>query len=340
MQKRTPLILAALVAVCLLAAPARAISLPAGLYRASITDRSNFFQDLTAPPDGNFETVTPPGPPPAVGDENRTVFQIDGANFGQLQLDLVGVPEIKDKSPTAPAPVPGGVLSGMLYDIVLGAGSAVPPAGPSIVAPWFLDFVPGTRYTNAGGSDGAWVDTSPSIGPATSAAGFGGLLVVYDDPVINVDFTAGGAGPGAWVEGLIAAPDPSLTFSDHFPTISDVAPWLVAVLAPLPPPIAAFYSVTTPGTVLSENLFGVANSGIAFANVIGGTAAGMIIPNVFGPMLDIRIEFEPDLVPTDGWQTASDDPVQLGIVPEPATLSLMGIGLMSLMGVCYRRMKK
>jgi len=334
MQKRILLILAVLAAACLLAAPARAISLPAGLYRASATDRSNFFKDLDG--DGSFETPEAPGPPPVIGDENRSLYQVDGANFGQLQLDLVGVPEIKDKSPTAPAPVPGGVLSGMLYDVVLGAGSAVPPGGPSIVAPWFLDFVPGTRYLSGGGSDGTWTDMAPSIGPATSAAGFGGLLVIYDDPVININFALG---PGAWVEGAIPAPDPSLTFSDHFPTISDVAPWLVAVLAPLPPPIAAFYGVVTPGTVMAENLFGVANQGIAFANVIGGTAAGLVIPNVFGPMLDIRIEFEPDLVPTDGWQTASDDPVQLGIVPEPATLSLLGMSLLGLIGVRFRRKK-
>jgi hypothetical protein len=84
-----------------------------------------------------------------------------------------------------------------------------------------------------------------------------------------------------------------------------------------------------------------ASKGLAFGNIIGGTSIGSTIwnTNAFGPGLDVRLEFEPDLVPTNGWQSASDDPVQWSVLPEPTTMGLLGMGLVGI-GLRARRRRK
>jgi hypothetical protein len=320
----------AVAVVLLVAGSAMAISFPQGDFRASIVDRSNLY---VAGVPSAFGAL------PAVGDENRSVFSVDAINFGSRITDPVGVTQIVDLNPQQSlGGYTNGLLSGVFYDIDILPGSAIPPAGPSLVAPWILFFGKGTRYTDAAtgtGTDGLWTDLVPGklTGlTATTAGGYGGLLVVYEDPALNTNFASGG-GPTAWTEGTIVAPDPSLTASDAFPTISDVAPFLVCVLAPMP----LGYGVV-PGTLSLEVITGVANSGLAFANIIGGWGAGQFDTDVFGLGMDIRLEFEPIIGsgPIDGWQTASDDPVQFSVIPEPATLSLLGLGLAGL-GLIRRR---
>jgi hypothetical protein len=70
---------------------------------------------------------------------------------------------------------------------------------------------------------------------------------------------------------------------------------------------------------------------------------------VFGPGWDIRLDFEVSVpldqsgaprLTTDNWAVRSDDPVQWSnklIIPEPATLSLLGCALIGLAG--FRRRK-
>jgi len=325
--------------VLFVAGSAWATTLPGGDYRASLVDRSNIFAETDSQHPGLDPQVY--GAVPAAGQENRSVFSIDGINVGQRSNDFYGVRMISDLNPQVPVSYSNGALSGMLYDINLLPASVIPGPvpGPGAAA-WFLELGPGGRYADAasgGGTQGTWTDTVPGIGGllATTAGGYGGLLVVYDDPALNTDFSAGGAGPAAWTEASTAAPDASLTAADDFPTISDVSPWLVAVLAPEP----AAYGYPA-GTVMHEVITGQTNSGLGFANIIGGAAASQFDTDVFGVGLDIRLEWDPIIHsgPIDGWQLSSDDPVQFSIIPEPATLTLLGLGLAGL-GL-YRKRRK
>jgi hypothetical protein len=193
------------------------------------------------------------------------------------------------------------------------------------------------------------------------------------------DLTGDSEHPGAAVMDVPGV----LTNADYFPTVSDVPgsntdeddsgtaePWLVIVLVDLfdipvhtmgtPIGPVAFpanpYGVAD-GTYLLERNFelgpggSVDFDGLAFGNIIGGTAAGMFnLGNftIYGDdgttiwRADMRIEFEGenrgDLL--DGWQIDSDDPAQFGVsIPEPATMSLLGLSLLGLAGTRLRRRK-
>ena len=317
---------------------ALATSLPASDYRASLVDRSNMFSEY----DGQHAGLDPLpwGAVPTAGEENRSVFSVDAINVGQRNVDFYGVPLINDLSPSVPVSYSNGALCGLLYDITL-INSVTGPA-PSPANTWTLDFAPGGRYADAasgGGTQGTWLDTVVGDGGllATTANGYGGILVIYDQFPINTDFSAGGLGPWAWTEGTTATGDAALPTADGFPTIADVTPWLIAVLAPEP----SVYGFTA-GTVMHEYITGMTNSGLGFANIIGGSAASLFDTDVFGAGLDIRLEWDPilGLGPVDGWQLSSDDPVQFSIIPEPATMTLLGIGIAGLGLLRKRRNRK
>jgi hypothetical protein len=166
-----------------------------------------------------------------------------------------------------------------------------------------------------------------------------------------------------------------LTNADYYPTISDVPgsntgvadsgtaePWLVAVLLDLADiPANGIYPANPFGVgqgtyLLESNYIQGANGavdfdGLGFANIIGGTAAGAfqwalgnfsIESGNTRWLADIRIEFEGEnrgqLI--DGWQIDSDDPAMFGVIPEPASMSLLGISLVAASGLFYRRKRK
>jgi hypothetical protein len=406
----------AAVALALIAGPAAAItSFPAPqAYRGSVVDRSSLFSDQDA---DSFLEPEAAGAAINIGDEQRNLFSLDAVNFGVLGP---GSPAgtLQVSSTIGSPPYTNGQLTGMLYDLQVlgfedtsdGDGDFTDESSPSVSAGQDIYFGAGGRYADVasgGGSAGSWTDAKPGVGGllASTAGGYGGLLVVYDDNARNSDFRGDGdgavlgdaaegsppgsttIGPWDWrepgdVTGAsghpgVALAGGSVTTGDYFPTISDIGasgatrpdsgtaiPWLVGVLAPLNgSPFATLNSAgtglpgdagNTPGagseTLLIENEFDPNSGGDGFAmvNIIGGAAAGEFQTDVFGPGWDVRLDFEiivpisggvPVLKP-DGWQVESDDPIQWATVPAPTTICLLGMGLLGLAGVRFRRKRR
>jgi len=391
MRKEIVLGVVAALAIAIAAAPARAVTLPGSLYEGSVEDASSLFENVgDQDNDGNtdWEPIVA-GSAVERGQEQRTVFVVDALEFQGLLVpsaEPFGTLEI-DASTNLPG-YQSKFFSGMLYDVVVNRvvftdddGDGVQDVGEALK----LEFGIGARYTNAGGVDGTWTDLYPGTGGllATTAAGYGGLLVVYaDDPVANQPALSGDGGfPGGDGDGFGGAtpldgqydwrepgdasgtsphpgpnpvPDGSLTMTDYFPSIADILGTagpgdsgsakvaLVAVLAPLNgTAVEATYGPFGGPTVLYEQiLIGGKGFGITFANVIGGYLAPLMQTDIFGPGWDIRLDFETAggfTLNTESWQIKSDDPVQFGTIPEPASLTLLGLSLVGLMGAKLRK---
>ncbi len=326
MSKRLLVLFVAVAALSVIGSQAVATSLPAGFMAASAVDRSSLFEYSAA---SDTWSATATGTDPAVGQEQRSVYSIDAINFGSLATDTFG-PYVAGGGDAVPYAT--NTLSGTVYDLVIGA------AAPNVLKYPDLFFVPGGRYTSAGGTDGTWTDMNPSLtyGAVTSALGFGGILAVYEVPQNTADFTSG---HGAWSDGTgPASSDGALTATDMYPTVTVGEPWLIATFGPLGAVGGAPIVLYEGGTVAGWQ-------GTAYANIIGGTYASMMVQDGFGPWQDIRLDFTVTvpldgagaITLIDGWQTSSLDPISFGVIPEPATLGLLGFGIA---GLALRRRRK
>jgi len=393
-------LLALFAVVAVLAPPVRATTiLPVGEYSASETDRSNLFSEAN---DGD-EFLEPEGlgDDVDVGDEQRSIFKVDALNTGFKVVEATtGTKTVVEDGGTID--YTSGLLTGMLYDLKIdriidqsdgSSGATITPPAAGTSHQYTLEKGRAGRYLSSGGSDGTWTDTIGGPGELVSdgpvnGVTYGGILVIYEDPALNLAFDGDGTAPdGPWdwrepgdVSGLSPHPGAAalsipgvMTTADDSPTTSDVPgsstgvadsgtaePWLVAVLVdladiPAHGPFPANPFGVADGTYLKEFDFTIDSGlsvdfhGLAFANIIGGTAAHVFDLgnfNVFSAdgavkwLADLRIEFEGESagILYNGWQIDSDDPTMFGIIPEPATMTLLGLSLVGLAGL--RRKKK
>jgi hypothetical protein len=230
--------------------------------------------------------------------------------------------------------------------------------------------IAGIAYDDGAGHSGTalpggvmelWMDSTPP-GADPGDAGDPAETTFFDP---NDD----GMAPQAWGEGDWAGADDyghaggaGQDDPDTYPEVNDDATdavlWLQAVLTPFVD--GSGVPLLSPNTfspyVWQEVIVESSRSGsalTAYLDIVGGSAKDLFDRNVFGPGRDVEVKaslvlpatgnvytspgtaYEGTQVDDGNWAVLSDDPFRgrISVIPEPATLSLLGLGLLGLVGM-------
>ncbi len=303
------------------AAPAEAVSLQQGENKVKNIDYSSYYVCGTniSAPDSEVVNPSPGDTPDLVGLELRAVFEVTG-----IWNNFTGAGD-----PYWTPGASGEELTGLFYDLEVHTVSGTWGGG------LIIDLKPQLRY-----------DTESDV------LGAGGRVDLWQDTSPNYTHTGTGGGPADWRVGIAGHED-----HDDFPTASDVIDtagaadpgaslflrgnWVPLFWTVEATPVGIVYRVNMnaliPGVPITGTGFGywdvvVNNTGLPIADDYWG------LP---GSGRDIKL-LTNLTIPTsvgqyDDWQARSEDPVEFFALPEPATMSLLLVGLVGGAGAYLRR---
>ena len=334
MRKTLLLPLAALLAIAVVAPNAKALTVKPGQNFVHFTDASSLYTV-----DGIPRAPTDMDSAPGTGGSNVGYFADTVAVVGDELRIVSNVDTLQDANLFKYYLPPGGELTGLIYDLNLNLIVGNPVNGDATL---YFGTAAGYDDPSPGGVLDLWVDSSPE--------GTADLNALYDPSSDGKapTYWAPGAGPGG---------------TDAYPTVNlgDAGSSLWATFNFQPQGEWVDHdldggAVTLPiwvNYLVKETISLPANNGTmhqAWLHILGGSAAPLFGPDFYGPDVELLLQATLSLPGDSGydswpqdngnWAVSSSDPGKFNIIPEPSSLTLLGFGLVSLVGGVIRRRRR